>query len=185
MATHYFILEDGTYKSISGREWYQLLKRQKFYPQEARRYFVHLTSFEKGEDDCYIETSKEKYDKWEKDSRKEEYQSHIKKHFHKEVVSCDSFDDVENGIYGESMIIDESQKVEDAAIGNIEKQKLRHLISCLDGEEQEILYALYITKSPLSERELSLKLHIPQKTLNYRKKKILEKLKKLWLNGSI
>lgn len=185
MATHYFILEDGTYKSISGREWYRLLKKQKFYPQEARRYFVHLASFEKGEDDCYIETSKEKYDEWEKDSRKEEYQKYIKKAFHRDVVSYDFFGNDESGIPGGETIEDQTTNVEETAVEHMEMQELRQLIAKLDEGEQCVLYELYLSDNPISERELSRRMGVSQKTLNYRKKKILEKLKKLWLNGSI
>ncbi|MFR8011637.1 MAG: hypothetical protein ACLU8W_07765 [Clostridia bacterium] len=185
MATHYFILEDGTYKSISGREWYRLLKKQKFYPQEARRYFVHLASFEKGEDDCYIETSKEKYDRWEKDSRKEEYQKYIKKTFHRDVMSYDFFGNDESGIPGGETIEDQTTNVEETAVEHMEMQELRQLIAKLDEGEQCVLYELYLSDNPISERELSRRMGVSQKTLNYRKKKILEKLKKLWLNGAI
>lgn len=185
MATHYFILEDGTYKSISGREWYRLLKKQKFYPQEARRYFVHLASFEKGEDDCYIETSKEKYDEWEKDSRKEEYQKYIKKAFHRDVVSYDFFGNDESGIPGGETIEDQTTNVEETAVEHMEMQELRQLIAKLDEGEQCVLYELYLSDNPISERELSRRMGVSQKTLNYRKKKILKKLKKLWLNGAI
>lgn len=83
------------------------------------------------------------------------------------------------------MIEDQTTNVEETAVEHMEMQELRQHIAKLDEGEQCVLYELYLSDNPISERELSRRMGVSQKTLNYRKKKILEKLKKLWLNGAI
>lgn len=83
------------------------------------------------------------------------------------------------------MIEDQTTNVEETAVEHMEMQELRQFIAKLDEREQCVLYELYLSDNPISERELSRRMGVSQKTLNYRKKKILEKLKKLWLNGAI
>lgn len=100
-------------------------------------------------------------------------------------MSYDHFDNAEGEIPRGEMLKDQTTNVEETAVEHVEMQELRLLITKLDAGEQCVLYELYLSDNPISERELSRRMGISQKTLNYRKKKILEKLKKLWLNGSI
>lgn len=70
----------------------------------------------------------------------------------------------------------QSESLEEQVIDKLIKKELRQAVGRLDEGEQYIIYSLfYLGKT---ERELSKNLGIPQPTLHYKKKKILDKLKK-------
>lgn len=77
----------------------------------------------------------------------------------------------------EDIIASPYANVEDIVIRKIDRETLRLALSTLSDYEMMIVDALFLSDSPISERELSRRLGIPQKTLNNRKKRILNKLR--------
>lgn len=73
--------------------------------------------------------------------------------------------------------VDESEDAEDKALKNLMIEKLLKLLKELDSDEWGIIDAIY--HKGKSEREFSAETGIPQKTVNYRKRKVLAKLRKL------
>ena len=90
-----------------------------------------------------------------------------------------SYSDLDtNEMVAEEMIPDHSIPcVEDAAIRNILKEKLRRCLALLSPSERELIHAIYF--EGLSERQLSKRTGIHHMTLHSRKIKILAKLKTL------
>lgn len=79
---------------------------------------------------------------------------------------------------GEEMIPDlGAARVEDVAIGNILCEELRHCLTLLPEPERELIHALYF--EGLSERQLSKRTGIPQRTINDRRNRAIAKLKKM------
>ena len=79
---------------------------------------------------------------------------------------------------GEDMIPDlNSPSVEDIVVTRMMREKLRECLSLLSAFEQELVNALFF--ECMSEREFSYKSGVPQRTVNYRKRRTLCKLKKL------
>lgn len=70
-----------------------------------------------------------------------------------------------------------SNNVEDFVLHKIYLETLYRALRTLTDYEFKIIYALFLMDNPISERKLSRLLGVPQKTLNYRKKHILNKLK--------
>lgn len=79
---------------------------------------------------------------------------------------------------GEEMIPDfGAAPVEDVAIGNVLCEKLRQCLLLLPEQEQKLIRALYF--EGLTERQLSKRTGIPQRTINDRRNRVIAKLKKL------
>lgn len=95
------------------------------------------------------------------------------------LVSYDGMDTED--ILGEEMIPDrDTVSVEDTAIANILRGKLRYCLTLLDAPDWELIHALYF--EGMSERQLSKRTGIPQRTINDRKQRTLRTLKKLLEN---
>ena len=77
----------------------------------------------------------------------------------------------------EDIIASPFANVEDIVIRKIDRETLRLALCTLSSYELMIVDALFLSDSPISERELSRRLGVPQKTLNNRKKRILKKLR--------
>ena len=92
------------------------------------------------------------------------------------LVSYDGMDTED--ILGEEMIPDrDAISVEDAAIANILRGKLRYCLTLLDAPDWELIHALYF--EGMSERQLAKRTGIPQRTISDRKQRTLRTLKKL------
>ena len=79
---------------------------------------------------------------------------------------------------GEEMIPDiGASSVEDIALGNILCEKLHRCLALLPEPERELLHALYF--EGLSERQLSNRTGIPQRTINDRRNRAIARLKKM------
>ena len=95
------------------------------------------------------------------------------------LVSYDGMDTED--ILGEEVIPDrDTVSVEDTAIANILRGKLRYCLTLLDAPDWELIHALYF--EGMSERQLSKRTGIPQRTINDRKQRTLRTLKKLLEN---
>lgn len=80
---------------------------------------------------------------------------------------------------GEEMIPDTtSPSVESVAIHSILKQKLYESLGQLCAEDRELLQALYFEE--LSERQYSERTGIPQRTVNYRRRRAVDRLRKFF-----
>ena len=66
---------------------------------------------------------------------------------------------------------------EDTVLARIETEALYRYLNMLDANERDLIDALFF--EGMTEREYSAQSGIPQKTINDRKRRILEKLKKL------
>ena len=80
----------------------------------------------------------------------------------------------------ESFSSNEDETVEDVAIRHILTQELHKAINSLSDADRELIYALYF--EGLSQRELSRRTGIPQKTIDNRKARILRILGKYLKN---
>jgi len=96
------------------------------------------------------------------------------------ALKCVNASDTDE-ISGEEMIPDlDSPKVEDMAVANVLHRRLHHCLDLLPESERELIRALYF--EDLTERQISKRTGVPQRTINDRRHKILRKLKKLLEN---
>ena len=131
-----------------------------------------------------FEVSRELYEAYYKGQRKEKYFTHdlkqerikVDKETGEKIVIPSREDSYERLLETEKQFAEETEDIEDAAIRAVMLEKLKEALHILTYEEKEIIYALFYQE--ISEVELAKRLGIARTTLQSRKYKILEKLKK-------
>lgn len=102
-----------------------------------------------------------------------EYARHITRKAKKKELSLDQFE--EDGVNPDYMYT--SPSPEEMVIQQETRANLRRALSSLPKDERKLIYELYYKKK--SERKLEVETGIPQKTINDRRHRILNKLKEL------
>ena len=144
-----------------------------------------LHGFRVGINGQSVEVSRELYEVYYKGQRKEKYftedlkREHTKINYNtgETIVVPSREDSYERLIEAEKQFIDGIESVEDIVIRTIMLEQLKKVLTKLSDEEMEIIQALFYQE--ISEVELAKQLGIARTTLQSRKYKILEKLKKL------
>ena len=80
-------------------------------------------------------------------------------------------------VNGEELIRDETQDIETTVIVRIMKEKLRVAVMDLDAEERHLIERLFLTADPMTETDYAKEIGTTRAVVNYRKKRILDKLK--------
>ncbi len=145
---------------------------------EREKYYIGLNG-------QIFEVSKELYETYYKGQRKEKYFPHDLKQEHTKVdketgemiVIPSREDSYERLLEAEKQFAEKTEKVEDVAVRAVMLEKLNEALHTLTDEETAIIHALFYQE--ISEVELAKKLGIARTTLQSRKYKILEKLRKL------
>ena len=81
-------------------------------------------------------------------------------------------------VFHNDIIADVSVKVEDEAIVNMDLEALAEALRTLPEDERWLISELFLRDKPKTEQEITALTGIPRQTVNYRKNKILKKLKK-------
>ena len=119
-----------------------------------------------------LEVTETVYKAFYKDKRRQKYlaeRSKANQDFSYDMLTTDEFS-------GEDILIDDRVDVAEQAIQNILLIELRQALLKLSEEERDLIAALYF--KGMTEREISRITSIPQKTINDRKHRILQKLRK-------
>ena len=118
-----------------------------------------------------VSVTKEVYKAYYHSRNREKYLDKLAKKNNISIEGCN-----EKGISVEYIISTTVDSVEDAIITEMLLVKLRQCLKMLDESERMLIAKLYLQGK--SERQLSCETGIPQRTINYRKRNILAKLKK-------
>lgn len=145
---------------------------------EREKYYIGLNG-------QTFEVSRELYEAYYKGQRKEKYfthdlkQEHIKvdKETGERIIVPSREDSYERLLEAEKQFAEDAEDVEDAAVRAVMLERLNEALHTLTDDENTIIHALFYQE--ISEVELAKKLGIARTTLQSRKYKILEKLKKL------
>jgi len=133
--------------------------------EAAKRYFIPV-------DGKYYETTKEVYEVYYQMDRRERYLE--ERDLNKGVTN---FCDLDNGDYSaEETLSDKDTDIEEEVINSILIKTVLEAISLLSGEERWLIQELFFCGK--SQRQLAKECGIPLMTLNSRKQKIIEKIKK-------
>ena len=158
---------------LSGKEAYEYLSIHK-----GKR-FYKLTSEKGNEDSIFIEIPISKIRNIRKDERHNQYSADCKKQSQISEVSLYDIQEDKNGerCKGEELIEDCNMNVEDAAIHNIQLEKLYQAIQLLSKDEQELIACIY-NDEPMTVRELSKKWKVHYSSISRKHTAILKKLQK-------
>lgn len=177
MATKYYIENNNRYQEISGTEWYKLLQKQKALPIEQKKHFIHFEALSENEDDFYMESPKNQFDAWRRERRHIRYIQEKRQELELIDILYSDFDD--ESACGEEMLVDQTTDVEETAETNILLERLYAALSQLSAEEYKIVMSLYLSQTPVLQKELAEELHISQQAVSKKIAGVLKKLKSL------
>ena len=83
------------------------------------------------------------------------------------------------GHCGEETVWDEKVNVEKLVEERLTKEKLRGAVWALDPEERDLVEKMYLTEPPMTEEEYAATVGIKRHQANYRKYRVLKKLRRL------
>ena len=188
--TRYFAWKDGKQADGQTQEWTEISKQEylKISADNAnsaasqRRFFVRVPGTE-DEDTCFwLECNHEQYKK----DRAEKEQKKRKKKLHKNDaskygsirrLSLDAkYLDFSGDPYTlHEQVADETSLFEDSLVDRI---AVESALAQLNSQERNLIEALFSNgDKKMNENRLSHQIHVPQKTINNRKRRIYEKLK--------
>ncbi len=173
-----YVSEDGTkrYTCLTGKELYSYLNEacnsQKFFEffYDGRGNKIGIQIPEEMLEEHLIEKERRKYLK------------KIEKEMGYTIVSFYSSREGQDGevINYESVIADDSDDFIEEIAHKADIKTLKKALASLNVEEYEIIYRLYLSDMPISERAYAREMRIPQKTLNCRKLRIFKKIRKFF-----
>ncbi len=146
-------------------------------PAAKGRYFADVGGREYSDTWYVAECDKETALKWRKELNRHYYLKRMERESGLLTVSMSSLIINEEEYNGEEIIADPDTDVVEEVMQKIEFECLEKALDSLSTEEYDILYNLYLTDRPLTEREYSALKGIPQQTLHDRKSRILKKIK--------
>ena len=180
----YILDSNGEFLSEGGKKRYRALTGQALY-QYLRTEEGKKKYFDVWQDDdravmVGVEVPIEKAKIYAAEQRRRRYIKDVLHALDISHISLDIITDMEtNDINGEQ-ILSSGFSIEEDLIEKIEREELHSVIAQLSTKEKELIQALFF--DGYSEREWSKVTGIPQKTINDRKHRILEKIKKVLKN---
>ena len=183
MSVQFYIKdENGIFLSIDGKVKYTCLEGQKLYnflkTKDGRNRCFHVEIDEDG-NKIGIEATPEFIKAEESEKNHASYLERQKAKFGLEIISSNgNVRNNETDLQLIETIADVTVDVESEVIKAIEKQSLRKALERMTADEYDLLYYLFLSEKPLTERQYGAARGLPQKTVNCRKQAIFSKLKK-------
>ena len=159
-------IKKGIYEEITYKELKE--KRNKYITYKKKK-FIQL-------DDILLEVSKREYETIDPEEQRLKYINRTERNI--KIISYDKEDD--NGTFLKDVIPDSNYNLEFEIERKMEIEKLEEALFQLNDEEYNLIKALFFEQKTL--REYAKMLGIPFMTIQNRKNKILEKLKKFLKN---
>lgn len=182
MRTKFYIKDNnGDIFSENRKTRYRLIKGQELKEYIAngmcknKNFFVFVD--DQG-DKIVIEGNKKIIDEYISEKRHSRYIRNIKKSLGYVVISNGEPIKRSDCLTILDTLADESVRFEDDLIEADLLERLRLALALLEDDEYDLVYFLYLMDNPFSERELAFLTDTPQTTINYRKAKVIGKLKK-------
>ena len=173
-----FLSEDGKkrYKALTGQSLYQYLRSE-----DGKKKYFDVWQDDDRAVMVGVEVPPERAKIYESEKRRRRYLSAVMEELDISITSLDVVLDAESEIVnGEHALPSLSIDIEESLVEKIEKEELHKAIQKLTKEERVFIKALFF--DGYSEREWSRITGIPQKTINNRRRKIIDKLKKILNN---
>jgi len=159
-------LKNGTYKEITYKE---LQNRRKRYITYKDKKFIPVQ-------ECLLEVSFDKYKEFYKDVERNKYIKKLKKKY--KVFSIEKLQDED--FKGKDVLTDTNVDIELEFERREEIEQLKKALLELNAEDYNLIKALFFEEKTI--REYAETLDIPFTTIQSRKTKILNKLKKILKN---
>ena len=182
MANKYFVWKDANCNGVNpewiemdGRTFYAFTKE----PANKDRRFVRLGNEICEEADIiYIEATIQQYVEWHKEECVKYRNQKDRKDHPYRLVSFQETAGEMNELTFDEVIADDNINVEEEVVSKLHCEYVRKIVMDLPLEERHIIEVMYYGPELISERAAAIIFGIPRKTLNNRKIKIFEKIKK-------
>lgn len=146
-------------------------------PAAQGRYFADIGGHEDNTTWYVVECPRETALAWRRELNRHYYLKRKEQESGIQTISMSSLIINDEEYNGEEIIPDSDVDVVAEVMQKITFERLEYALNLLSDWEYEIVYLLYLTDKPISERNLAKKLGLPQKTLNNRKLQILSRIK--------
>jgi len=182
MSIFYVENENGTYLSQDGKRKFEKLTGKKAYEYlkskrgTGLRFFKTYTEEEDGVP-VYVQIAPDKVKIARTVERREQYVGDCKEDSGIQMYSFDRIFRNGEELSGEEIFCDENADVENLGISSIDIETLHKALASLSKEEFELINMLYLTKEPLTRRQVGELLGVSQNAIYKRKQSILKKLK--------
>ena len=181
MSKHFYLIDEkGNFASADGSIRYRLEKGAKgteTVRKMREQQKVRFLEYQDGDDRILIEIKQESIEHHRKYERREQYIKDSESEFKPVLLSLNNTIEVD----GEEVIyldtVASEYDLEKDVISRESIILLKKSLSTLNKEEMRIIFALFLSDRPMSEREYARENAIPQRTLNRQKTAILKKLK--------
>lgn len=193
MSIRYFAWKNGRKAETEKQQWEELTAKEYKAIYESnkekeiseRRFFIRVPGVEDGDDIFMFESNYDEFREYrnekERASRKkkklQEYEDEYGK-FAVQSLDTEFEDGSGNSFALHNLISDDSSLFEDQLILSI---AMKEAMGFLTPDEFALIYSTVMSDKPMSLREYSDKIGVPFTTLEYRRKKTLEKLKSFFV----
>ena len=191
MKTFYIRDPQGSYTSYDGKVMYRPITGKQiheFFKKDANRakYFV-CASEEEDLDEIWFEVDPAKVSIALRAKRREQYVRDQKKLSGIEEISLDDvccFSSLGEPIYLLEVLESSAPSPEEMCLKQYEKEALYAAVHKLEPKDKQLIWALFLTEDPLKEFEYAEYCGIPEATVRTRKRRALEKLKRILASNS-
>lgn len=193
MSIRYFAWKNGRKAETEKQQWEELTAKEYKAIYESnkekeiseRRFFIRVPGVEDGDDIFMFESNYDEFREYrnekERASRKkkklQEYEDEYGK-FAVQSLDTEFEDGSGNSFALHNLISDDSSLFEDQLILSI---AMKEAMGFLTPDEFALIYSTVMSEKPMTLREYSDKIGVPFTTLEYRRKKTLEKLKSFFV----
>lgn len=126
----------------------------------------------------YWECGEDEAEQWRMQNRRHNYLVETAEEVKAEIISIEGMLNEDGEEFGEDCIPDPDEDVVRDVIKQMEKQRLHTVLSILKEAEMEMIFQLYLREKPITEKEYAVLIGESQQTVHYRKKALLEKIRK-------
>ena len=178
----YFIDPEGNFASEDGTIRYRLEKGKRAFQElkEANARNVRFMKCQDGNNEIFIELPLDKYKAHRRQERHEQYINDSSAEYKPLILSLDNEIEVDGEEVVYHDVIASDYDLEAEIFKREEIFLLKKALSALNKEEQDMIQHLFLMEDPFTLREYAKKIGVHFTTVDYRLKKVLEKMKKFF-----
>ena len=181
MSTKFYVKDNnGEFYSEDRKIRYKLLKGKQVIEDmdlAGRKRQKYFAIFNGKNSKIAIEGDRTKVIKYRSEDRRADYQKEVKQKLGYVIVSGDAPLPENGDITLFDVILDDSITMEDRLVDLDEHERLMLAIALLDKDERDLIYKLYLSETPMTERAYAKSKSLHYMTVHNRKVAILKKIK--------
>ena len=164
---------------IMDGEQFHVFKNTEEGMRRSKNFIKLCTEYD---EECIVaECDYEKLKKWKAEINHAAYVQKMNQEAGYKMVSYDHFETDDTELNGEDLLEDYSIDTESEVMKKLEIEELLEAVEKLDEEDKDLIYHIYLTPYPAMEMEYAAQIGITKQLLLFRKRRAIERLKKILL----